>query len=112
MAVAPEDRPAHGRLLADAVVGPENRAIQVRVLLDVALAADDAVSLKIDGKAIKNNDELVLAKGDREIQIVFWEGTGNASVSVKWKPEGGADQDLPPALMFHEPRQIEKYGKK
>src|SRR5205085_4210672 len=53
------------------------------------LKADDSVTLKIDGKVIKNNEELVLAKGDREIQIVFWEGTGGASVSVKWQTDDG-----------------------
>src|SRR5713226_3832552 len=41
--MAAENRLSDGRFLADAVVGPDDRAVEHRVLLDVALAADHAV---------------------------------------------------------------------
>src|SRR6185503_1472996 len=43
VAVAPEDRSANDCFLADSRVGPDDRLVHYRVLLDVALTADYAV---------------------------------------------------------------------
>src|SRR5579871_5647030 len=43
MAVAAEDRAAHGCVLTDARVGPDDGLLDRRLFLDVAVFADDAV---------------------------------------------------------------------
>lgn len=76
------------------------------------ITADDKAGLKIDGKTVKHNDDVRLTKGDHEIQIVYGEGEKNANLSVKWKPENGTEQDLPPTALFYDPKLIEKYEKR
>ena len=104
----------------DKLVPVDNFAIRFEGLLRVdqeakykfTLAADDKVSMKLDGKAVKHNDELKLTKGDHEIVIYYVEIGANANLTVKWKLEGGADQDLPPTALWYDPKLIDKYEAK
>ena len=57
MTVPPENRVSNGGVLADPGVGPDDRALDVRVLLDMALPPDDAV--RADSRAALDDRALV-----------------------------------------------------
>jgi len=77
-----------------------------------SLVADDRVSMRLDGKPVKHNDEIRLTKGDHEIAIYYVEIALNASLAVKWTPEGGTEQDFPPSALWYDPKLIDKYEAK
>lgn len=76
------------------------------------IRGDDGVALWLDGVQAKNEAQVFLTKGDKEIKIVFTEGGGGANLTVRLKAENGPEADLPATALFHDVRNILKYEQK
>ncbi|MEO6314157.1 MAG: alpha-L-fucosidase [Chitinophagaceae bacterium] len=73
-----------------------------------SLSSDDGSKLFIDGMEIASNDnsgggpgKAALKKGYHAITVQYYDSGGENSLRVVLQPEGGAEIELPAAMLFH-----------
>ena len=73
-----------------------------------SIGSDDGSKLLIDGLEVANNDnsyggpgKAALKKGYHKITVQYYDSGGENSLHVFVQPEGGAQLEIPAAMLFH-----------
>jgi mono/diheme cytochrome c family protein len=82
--------------------------------------SDDGTRLLIDEKVVVENGGIHpaqersapvrLSAGDHTFTLLYFDGGGQTSLKVEWKPPGGQRQAIPPELLSHEGQPMRPLG--